>query len=187
MTLSISALSMFALPMFSVQAAAPGAPFYADSSFWVAFCVIAFLAFVIWKGAGKAIGSALDARSNAIKDELEEARRLREEAQALLASYMRKQKEAEAQADAIIKQARHDAEVMAANSRKELAERLERRAAMAEAKIAHAETQALAEVRGRAADLALDAAQELLKTGLSAGDKAKLVKSGISSMGNMLN
>ena len=76
---------------------------------------------------------------------------------------------------------------MAANARKDLAERLERRAAMAEAKIANAETQALAEVRGRAADLALDAAQDLLKSGLSASEKSKLIKSGISSMGDMLN
>ncbi len=174
------------ISMFSVQAAA-GAPFYVDSSFWVAFCVIAFLALVLWKGAGTAVTSALDARAEKIKTELEEARRLREEAQTLLASYKRKQKEAEEQAEDIIKQARHDAETMAANSRKELAERLERRAAMAVAKIENAEVQALAEVRGRAADLALDAAQDLLKNGLSATEKAKLVKSGIASMGNMLN
>jgi len=173
--------------MFTVQAAVAGVPFYADASFWVAFCVVAFIALVLWKGAGKAIGNALDARSDAIKAELDEARRLREEAQALLASYMRKQKEAETQAEDIIKQARHDAEVMAANSRKELAERLDRRAALAEAKIANAEVQALAEVRGRAADLALNAAQDLLKNGLSTAEKNKLVKSGIASMGNMLN
>lgn len=173
-------------PMFTLQAAA-GAPFYADSSFWVAFCVVFFIAFVIWKGAGKAITGALDGRADSIKTELDEARRLREEAQSLLASYMRKQKEAETQAEEIVKQARHDAEVMAANSRKELAERLERRAAVAEAKIANAEAQALAEVRGRAADLALNAAQDLLKGKLSAAEKAKLVKSGIRSMGDMLN
>ena len=76
---------------------------------------------------------------------------------------------------------------MAANARKDLAERIERRASMAEAKIANAETQALKEVQGRAADLALDAAQDLLKNGLSAAERAKLVKSGISSMGDMLN
>ena len=174
-------------PMITVQAAAAGAPFYTDSSFWVAFCVLAFIALVMWKGGGKAIASSLDGRADKIKAELDEARRLREEAQALLASYKRKQKEAEEQAEAIVKQARHDAENMAANARKDLAERLERRAAMAEAKIANAETQALAEVRGRAADLALDAAQDLLKSGLSASEKSKLIKSGISSMGDMLN
>ncbi len=172
--------------MFTFQAAA-GTPIYLDSTFWVAVSVVGFLALLAWKGAGGAIASALDKRSDDIKAELDEARRLREEAQALLASYMRKQKEAEAQAEDIIKQARHDAEVMAANARKDLAERLERRAAMAEAKIENAETQALKEVRGRAADLALDAAQDLLKNGLSAAEKAKLVKSGIASMGDMLN
>lgn len=172
--------------MISVRAAA-GAPFYLDSSFWVAFCVVLFLVLVIWKGAGKAVTSALDSRAETIKSELEEARRLREEAQALLASYKRQQKEAEAQAEGIVRQARHDAEVMATQSRKELAERIERRTAMAEAKIATAEAQAMAEVRARAADIALDASKALLATNLSAAQKAKLVKAGISDMGDMIN
>lgn len=177
---------MVYLSLITLQASA-GKIFYKDSSFWVAFCVVAFIAFVVYKGAGKALTGALDNRTNAIKDELEEARRLREEAQTLLASYKRKQKEAEELAENIVKQARHDAEVMAAKSRKDMAERIERRTAMAEAKISNAEAQAMAEVRAKAADLALDAAEQLLSTKMSAAAKSKLVKTGISSMGDMIN
>ena len=160
---------------------------WGDPTLYVIFALILFFLMLMYFGIHKKIAASLDARADKIRAELDEARRLREEAQALLASYQRKQKEAEVQAESIIKQARSDAENMAANARKDLAERLERRAAMAEAKIANAEVQALAEVRGRAADIALDAAQDLLKNGLSAAEKAKLVKSGIASMGNMLN
>ncbi len=167
--------------------AAAGTPLHLDPSFWVAVCVLMFFALLFWKGAHKAIGSALDDRADKIKAELDEARRLREEAQALLASYQRKQKEAEEQAEDIVKQARHDAEVMAERSRTELKERLERRAAMAEAKIANAEAQALAEVKAKAADIALEAAENLLKGQLSASDHTKLVNDGITQMGKSLN
>ncbi len=160
---------------------------FGDPTLYVIIAVLLFFVMLAYFGIHKKIATALDARSAKIKDELDEARRLREEAQALLASYQRKQKEAEAQAEDIVKQARHDAEIMAANARKDLADRLERRAAMAETKIANAEKQALADVRARAADIALDAAQDMLKSGLTAAEKTKLVKSGISSMGNILN
>jgi len=134
------------------------------------------LAFVLHKGALKGINSALDKRAEEIKDQLEEARRLREEAQTLLASYMRKQKEAEDQAEAIIAQAKHDA-----------AERLDRRAAQAEAKIANAEAQAMAEVKAKAADVALNAAESLLRDTLKPADHSKLIKDGIAQMGKVLN
>ena len=166
--------------------AAAGTPFYLDSKFWVLVPVVLFIAFVIYKGALKSVSSSLDARSNAIRDELDEARRLREEAQALLASYHRKQKEAEAQAEEIVKQARSDAENMAAQARKDLTERLERRAAQAEAKIANAEAQAMGEVKAKAADMALNTAETLLRTKLTAADKSKLIQDGIKQMGSTL-
>jgi len=94
-----------------------------------------------------------------IRADLDEAKSLREEAQALLASYQRKQKEAEEQAEEIVKQARKDAENMAVSARKDLAERLERRAAQAEAK----------------------------SSGTKTADHASLVKDGIAQMGKVLN
>ena len=157
-----------------------------DPTTWVFIAVVLFLLSLMYFGIHKKIAGALDARSDAIRDELDEARRLREEAQALLASYQRKQKEAEAQAESIVKQARSDAENMAVQARKDLGERLERRAAQAEAKIANAEAQAMGEVKAKAADLALDTAETLLRTKLTAADKTKLIQEGIKQMGATL-
>jgi F-type H+-transporting ATPase subunit b len=157
-----------------------------DSTTWVFLAVVLFFLLLAYFGVHKKIAAALDARTERIKAELEEARRLREEAQALLASYQRKQKEAEAQAEDIVKQARSDAENMAAQARKDLTERLERRAAQAEAKIANAEAQAMSEVKAKAADLAIDTAETLLRTKLSAAEKSKLIKDGIAQMGSAL-
>jgi len=169
-----------------IQAAA-GVPFYLDSSFWVAVCVVLFFALLFWKGAHKAAGKALDDRAEKIRAELDEAKRLREEAQTLLASYQRKQKEAEEQAEDIVRQAKSDAEAMAAKARKDLTERLERRAAMAESKIASAETKALSEVRSKAADIAVKAAEDILRNNLKASDHTRLVADGIKQMGKTLN
>lgn len=158
-----------------------------DPTTWVFIAVVIFLLALLYFGIHKKIGGALDARSDAIRNELDEARRLREEAQALLASYQRKQKEAETQAEEIVKQARSDAENMAAQARKDLAERLERRAAQAEAKIANAEAQALGEVKAKAADLAMDTAEKIIRTKMSAADKSKLIQDGIAQMGATLS
>jgi F-type H+-transporting ATPase subunit b len=166
--------------------AAAGTPFYLDSKFWVLVPLVLFLALIAYKGAFKAMGKSLDDRADKIKAELDEARRLREEAQQLLASYHRKQKEAEEQAEEIVKQARSDAENMAVQARKDLTERLERRAAQAEAKIANAEAQAMSEVKAKAADLAMDTAETLLRTKMTAAEKSKLIKDGISQMGATL-
>ena len=172
------------MPIF---AAAAGTPFYLDATFWVAVCLALFFAALAWKGVHKAIGTSLDDRADKIKNELDEAKRLREEAQALLASYHRKQKEAEEQADAIVQKARKDAENMAEQARKDLQERLERRAALAETKIANAEAQALGEVKAKAAQMAIDATQKLLTTQMTAANHNSLVKKGIDSMSSKLS
>lgn len=172
--------------MFLIHAA-KGTPLHLDPTFWVAVCVILFLAFVTWKGAFGALNKSLDGRADSIRTELDEARRLREEAQTLLASYQRKQKEAEEQAEEIVAQAKRDADATAAKMRKDLTERLERRAAQAEAKIASAEAQALAEVRGKASDMAIAAAQSVLADNMKATDHTRLVTDGINQIGKALN
>lgn len=159
----------------------------ASSTIWVFLAVILFFVALGYFGIHKKIAGALDARTDAIRDELDEARRLREEAQVLLASFNRKQKEAEEQADAIVKQARHDAENMAIQARKDLAERIERRTAQAEAKIANAEAKAIADVQGKAADLALEAAEKLIRGNMKTTDHSALIKDGIAQMGKVLN
>ena len=154
---------------------------------WVFLAVIIFLAVLVYFGIHKKIAGALDARAAKISDELEQARNLREEAQALLASYQRKQKEAETQADDIIRQARSDAESMAVKARKDLAERLERRAAQAEAKIISAEAKAMSDVKAKAAEMALEAAEQLIRETSKPADQARFVKDGITQMSKALN
>ncbi len=160
----------------------PGSP-----TIWVFLATILFILALLYFGVHKKIATALDDRADKIKDELEEARRLREEAQALLASFNRKQIEAEEQAEEIVRQARSDAEVMAEKARKDLTERLARRTKQAEAKIASAEAKALADVKRKAADMALDAAEKLMRENLNSGDHSKLVKTGISQLGDLMN
>lgn len=160
----------------------PGSP-----TIWVFLATLIFFATLAYFGIHKKIAKALDNRADAIREELDEARRLREEAQVLLASFNRKQKEAEEQAESIVKQARQDAENMATQARKDLAERIERRTAQAEAKIANAEAKAIADVQGKAADLALEAAEKLIRENMKAADHSALIKDGIAQMVKVLN
>ncbi len=160
---------------------------FAHPTIWVFLALCIIIGAAIWKGIHKVMGKALDDRADAIAKELDDAKNLREEAQTLLASYQRKQVEAEEQAKQIVEQARTDAEAMAKQARRDLKERLARRAQLAEAKIANAETQAMAEVKARAVDLAAKAAQDLLRSELKTMDHTSLVKDGITQLGKTLN
>jgi len=160
---------------------------FAHPTIWVFLAIVLVIAGAMYKGIHKVIAKALDDRADGIRSELEEARKLREEAQALLATFQRKQAEAEEQAKDIVKQARLDAETMASQARKDLKERLERRAEQAVAKIKNAEIQAMADVKARAVDLAAKAAEQILRNDLSRADHGILVKNGITEMGKALN
>jgi F-type H+-transporting ATPase subunit b len=158
-----------------------------DTSFWTFAGLLVFF-FVIWRaGAFKAIGKSLDDRAEKIRTELDEARRLREEAQELLASYKRKQAEAAEEAKKTIRQAKADAELMREEAKREIAERVERRTAIAEARIAQAEAAAANEVKALAADLAVEAAKDLLSNKLSKTQRNALVKADIASVKDRLN
>ena len=159
----------------------------ASPTIWVFLSVVIFFAGLAYFGIYKKIAGSLDERADKIRTELDEARRLREEAQTLLASYQRKQKEAEDQADHIVKQARKDAEAMAEQARKDLKERLERRAALAEAKIANAEAQALSDVKAKAAQMAIQTAEKLLDENMTAANHTALVKKGIDNLSSTLS
>lgn len=133
-----------------------------EAEFWVAIAFVIFIA-LLWRvGAHRSLVGALDDRSKRIAAELEEARRLREEAQALLEEYRRKAKEAESEAAAILDLAKSEAAEIAAEAKKRMEEFVTRRTKMAEGKIAQAETQALADVRAAAADAAVRAAEKIL-------------------------
>ena len=137
---------------------------------------VAFLAFVVFlviagfMGAFKTIGTMLDNRSAEIQKQLDESRALREEAAAMLADAERKQKEADAAADAMIKQAKADAKMMVEQARKDLAEKVARREAQAEARIARAEADATEDVRRAAADAATRASKDILASSPKRGD-----------------
>lgn len=133
-----------------------------DASFWALVGLVLFFALIIYLKVPGKITSGLDKRADDIKDELEEARRLREEAQALLSDYQRKRHEAEEEAANIVAEANAEAERLTAETNRALEEMIARRSKAAEDKIAQAETQAIAEVRSKAADIAVQAAEGIL-------------------------
>ncbi len=159
----------------------------AAAEFWVLIAFLIFMGILVWKGVPGLIGKALDQRAATIRNELDEARRLREEAQQLLADYQRKTREAEDDAKSIVEAAKREAESLAAETRKAMAEQVERRTKAAEEKIARAEAQALADVRAAAVDLAVKASEGLLKTKLSGEAGAALVDSAIRDLKGKLN
>lgn len=155
--------------------------------FWVLVAFIAFVALLVYFRVPAILGKALDERAEGIRKELDEARKLREEAQALLSDYQRKAREAEKEAESIIEQAKREAEALAADARKALTETLERRSKIAEEKIARAEAQALSEVRSTAVETALAAAQEILKSRAGGETGNTLVSQSITDLRGKLN
>src|SRR3954452_1399639 len=117
-----------------------------DHHFWVLISLVILIA-LVWKPAARSITSALDERAVRIRNELDEARKLREEAEQLLADYQRREREAAAQAEAIVTQARQEAERIAAQAASDLEQSLARRQRLAEERIAQAEARAAAEGR----------------------------------------
>lgn len=155
--------------------------------FWVLVSFVGFVALLMYYGVPSIIGKALDDRAAAIKNELDEARRLREEAQALLNDYQAKAKAAEQEAKSIIEQAQREAEALASESSKALAESLERRSKLAEEKIARAEAQAVSEVRTAAVDAAVSAAEKLIAGKVSGGAGSSLIDEAIKDLKTKLN
>jgi F-type H+-transporting ATPase subunit b len=158
-----------------------------DAEFWVAASFFIFLGVLGYVGVHRKIAEALDHRRDKIKAELDEARRLREEAQTLLAHYRQKQKEAEGEAAAILTNAKADAERMALEAEAKMNEFIVRRTKMAENKIALAEAQALADVRAAAAEAAVAAAGHILKDAAKGKVAEDLLASGIEDVKKKLN
>ncbi len=158
-----------------------------DPKFWVMIAFLLFMALLVFYKVPSAVAKVLDDRADAIRRELDEARRLREEAQQLLADYQRKAREADEEAKSIISQAKREAEALAAETRKGLVDSLERRTKLAEDKIARAEAQAQAEVRGAAVDAALAAAEKILKGRVSGSTASNLIDEGIRDLKGRLN
>jgi len=157
-----------------------------STTFWVA---VAFAVFVIaaFKPGKRILGEALDGRIAKIREEVEEAQRLREEAQATLASYQRRQREAIQEAEQIIAHAREEAERARANAMTDLEDSIARREQQAAVKIAQAEAAALDEIREKAVDMAIEATARLLEKKMAGEAGEKLVASAIKDMPNKLH
>lgn len=138
---------------------------------WVAVGFLIFIGVVVWAGGHKALFAGIDARAEKISAELNEAKRLRDEAQALLASYEQKKVQAEKDAAGIVEAARIEAERLKAEAAQKLDDFVARRTKQAELKIAQAEAQASADVRAAAAELAAQAAGQVLSA-QGASDKS---------------
>lgn len=158
-----------------------------DPGHFVAVGFVLFIVLLGYLGVHKTITSALDGRIAGVEKELAEAVRLREEAQAVLASYQKKAADAQAEAQAIVTQARAEAEAIAKETAERMADFVERRRKQAEAKIALAETQATADVRAAAADAAVKAAETVIRSQVSQGAGAGFVAQGIADVKRLMN
>ena len=158
-----------------------------EPEFWVAVAFVLFLGVLVYTGVHKTMIDTLDRRSDRIKAELDEARRLRDEAGKLLADYQRKQREAEREAEAIIAEAKVEAERVAAEARGKMEEFVARRTKLAESKIGQAEAQALADVRAAAADAAVAAAEKILRDTAKGKVADDLIARGIADVRAKLN
>jgi F-type H+-transporting ATPase subunit b len=159
----------------------------AMAEFWVAVAFVAFVAILVYYKVPALIAKALDDRAEAIRKELDEARRLREEAQNLLADYQKKHRNVGQEAEAIVDQARREAEALAQETRASLKTTLERRTRLAEDKIARAEAQAVDEVRATAIDVAAAAAEKILREKMTGSGGAALIDQSIRDLKGRLN
>jgi len=145
-----------------------------DSTDWAAVALVLFLALLAYMKVPGLLTRSLDDRAQRIRNELDEARKLREEAQQLLAEFQRKRKEAEQEAEEIVAAATREAESIVTDARQKTEEFVERRNAVAEQKIAQAERDAVNQVRSSAVDLAVAAAERILTDKVDAKMSAEL-------------
>lgn len=158
-----------------------------EAEFWVAVAFFIFAGVLAYLGVHRRLVKGLDDRRDRIKSELEEARRLKAEAEALLATYKRKQHEAEQEAQAIIASAKAEAERLAAEAEAKLEEFVSRHTRMAENKIAQAEAQAVADVRSAATEAAAAAAETILSHTVRGKVADDLIVKGIADVKDKLN
>ena len=157
------------------------------AEFWVAIAFVVFLLVLLYYRVPSLIAKSLDDRAEVIRKELDEARRLREEAQNLLADYQKKHRNAGQEAQSILELARREAEVIAQETRASLKDLLERRTQQAEDKIARAEAQAVDDVRAAAIEVAVGAAEKILREKASGAGGISLVDQSIRELKGRLN
>lgn len=154
---------------------------------WVAVAFVILMALFAYLGIHKTVLTALDNRAQRIKAELDDARRLKEEAAKLLAEYQTRRASAEREAQDIVANARAEAERIAVEAKAKMEDFVARRTKTAESKIALAEAQALADVRAAAADAAVEAASRVLSQSVKGKVADDLLTKGIAEIRAKLN
>jgi F-type H+-transporting ATPase subunit b len=157
------------------------------ASVWTTVALFIFLGIVVYLKVPGMISKALDARATKIRTDLDEARRLREEAQALLAEFQQKRKEAEKEAADILDAAKREAGQLVSEAQKKTEDYVARRTALAEQKIGQAERDAVQEVRASAVDIAVEAARVLLARKVDSATGAKLFDTSLRDVKSKLN
>jgi|SRR5258705_13342061 len=160
---------------------------FTEPETWVAIAFIILMVVFAYLGVHRTVLTALDHRSERIKAELDDARRLKDEAAKLLAEYKARRASAEREAEEIIAGARADAERIAAEAKTKIEDFVARRTKTAESKIALAEAQALADVRTAAADAAVTAASTILSQSVKGSVADDLLAKGIAEVKAKLN
>ena len=158
-----------------------------NSNFVFLLALILFFAIIVYYGAHKLIFKALDERAKRIRDELDEARRLREEAQKTFAEFERKSREVGTQADEIVEHAKVEAERAGEKAKADLKDSIERRLKAADEQIAMAERDAVREVKDRAVQVAIAAAADVMRERITAQKANALIEQSIESVGKRLN
>jgi F-type H+-transporting ATPase subunit b len=161
--------------------------FFAEPEFWVAVAFVIMLGIFAYAGVHKTVLQSLDHRAERIKAELDDARRLKEEAAKVLAEYKARRASAEAEAGEIVASARAEAERIASEAKAKMEDFVARRTKTAEGKIALAEAQALADVRAAAADAAVAAASAILSQSVKGQLADELLSKGIAEVRQKLN
>ena len=154
---------------------------------WVAIAFIILMGVFAWLGVHRTVLTALDHRADRIRGELDDARRLKEEAAKVLAEYKAKRATAEREAAEIVANAKAEAERIAAEARTKMEDFVARRTKTAEGKIALAEAQALADVRSAAANAAVTAASTILSQSVKGSVADDLLAKGIAEVRSKLN
>jgi len=152
-----------------------------DHHFWVLVSLAIFAA-LVWKPATRSITSWLDNHAARIRGELEEARKLRDEAEQLLADYQRQERDGATQAQAIIAHAKEEAERIAAQAASDLEQLLARRQRLAEERIAQAEARAVEEIRAVAVDTAIASAREVIASEIDERRGGALIDAAIAAL-----
>jgi F0F1-type ATP synthase, subunit b len=158
-----------------------------DATFFALVGLILFFVLLVYLKVPGMIGKSLDERADNIRNELAEAKRLREEAQQLLAEYQRKRKEAEAEAAQIVAAAEREAAALTEEARQKTEEFVARRNALSEQKIKQAEADAIAAVRSAAVDLAVAAAESVIAKKADATTQDALFKDSLGKVQSRLN